>query len=329
MDLLAVGPAAAAESPSSLVWTEPSPPAGVALLTGTGVSCPSTQDCVAVGGGYGYGAQTFVTTDGGTTWRVVQTLSHREFESVSCPTTLACVAVGETLHRARDVGVAEVSSDGGSTWSRVRLPRKTPRLWGVTCVSTRSCVAVGERGDTLTSADGGTTWRGTVAPGDDEALQSVSCGSPSHCVAVGQGSSNDGVIATTSDGGATWVSSYSAGLFLYGVSCPSAKRCVVVGTDGSAGLIVATSDGGTTWRNQASPPGSGWYENLGVSCASATHRVIAAGGVIATSDGGRKWTAQPIAMSNVLNGISCPAREHCVAVGNEGFATGTSPPRAS
>jgi photosystem II stability/assembly factor-like uncharacterized protein len=62
-------------------------------------------------------------------------------------------------------------------------------LRGVSCPSTRFCVAVGDQGTVLTSADGSTTWTSQVAAGGSSTKQltGVSCLNATDCVAVGKG----------------------------------------------------------------------------------------------------------------------------------------------
>ena len=98
---------------------------------------------------------------------------------------------------------------------------------------------------------------------------------------------------------------------LFGASCPSANRCLAVGTGGT---ILLSADGGVTWTSRTVDPDDGWG---GVGCASVHLCVVVGGsGAIATSgDGGVTWTIRASATENQLNSVSCPSPRLCVAVG--------------
>ena len=108
-------------------------------------------------------------------------------------------------------------------------------------------------------------------------LPNVSCAQPNHCVVVGRTS----VLATTSNGGSSWVLHRSRQNYLQGVSCPTANRCMVA----SYGAILKTTN---DW---------------------ATSKVVFYGGD-AVAYGKR-------GLSN-LNAVSCPSIAGCIAVGQEG-----------
>jgi photosystem II stability/assembly factor-like uncharacterized protein len=82
------------------------------------VSCASTRDCVAVGGG---GAA--YTNDGGSSWSysIGTVLSTLEFIAVSCPSTRDCVALGENDQGGGSPSVA-YTTDGGYSWRVVPTP---------------------------------------------------------------------------------------------------------------------------------------------------------------------------------------------------------------
>jgi hypothetical protein len=137
--------------------------------------------------------QTLTTTDG-STWNqtpepfnVFATLWPGN--GISC-IQLRCVEVG-------DHGSIAESDNAGSSWTAASTG--TTNIYGVTCVSTAQCVAVGAAGTVLLTADGGATWMSEVPP-TGENLLGVSCPVANECVAVGSGAT----VLTSSDGGATW-----------------------------------------------------------------------------------------------------------------------------
>jgi photosystem II stability/assembly factor-like uncharacterized protein len=202
-------------------------------------------------------------------------------------------------------------------------------LLGVSCASTLNCVVVGSYMSkngafVVTTANAGNTWGGKTVFDNLNALQGISCPSTSSCIAV----ANQGGLARTTDGGATWSTvSVSTPPQLLAVSCASTMNCVAVGDD----LALVTTDGGMVWTEHAI---GGIGGPAGISCAStldcvAVGYTIDFSGVIdITTDGGVTWSSQtaPTALPNSpLLGVSCPSVSHCVATGaanNAGVAAG-------
>ncbi|MDA8342693.1 MAG: sialidase family protein, partial [Actinomycetota bacterium] len=107
-----------------------------------GVSCSSTQACVAVGtvstrvsffDVVDVSAAILTSTDGGVTW-TSQSVPNgvTQLAAVSCPSTTSCVAVGSAIL---------TSTDGGVTWTSQSVPSGVTQLAGAACPSTTSCVA--------------------------------------------------------------------------------------------------------------------------------------------------------------------------------------------
>ena len=166
------------------------------------VSCARNGFCLAVG----EKGAIVTSTDGGATWQGRLLSSGAWLNGVSCPSAGLCVAVGGLTD-----GLVLRSTDGGTSWSSYSsgfddlLSEEGPAnaeilqcasqggcadgaLRGISCPSTRFCVAVGDQGTVLTTADGGTTWTSQVAAGGSSTKQltSVSCVSQTDCVAVGE-----------------------------------------------------------------------------------------------------------------------------------------------
>lgn len=270
-----------------------------------GVSCATTPECVAVG----RNGTLLVSSDDGATWTrrvnpAVEAFSAgQDIYSVSCAAPALCVVVGAS----GDEGSVAVSADGGSTW---RQPTSSfdSVLRGVSCLSTKYCMAVGENGRVNTTENGGITWR-QVNTDASSSLNAVSCSGTGICVVVG----DSGGLLVTGDGGATWGTRPNTTPALYGVDCKSA--CVAVG---AGGTVLMSVDGGLTW----SARDSGTSEDLrGVSCASKSF-CMAVGGegtLISSSDGGATWASHASGLSHWLpNAISCTGQSFCVAVGGDG-----------
>ena len=116
------GAAAAIEATTNggTSWGSQPPPSGVQSLSG--VACPSTSHCFAVGSGISAGV-VLGTPDGGTTWTGpaipggVQSLS-----GVACASTNVCFAVGS----GASGGVMLATVNGGTTWTSQTLPTGAP-----------------------------------------------------------------------------------------------------------------------------------------------------------------------------------------------------------
>jgi hypothetical protein len=167
------------------------------------------------------------------------------------------------------------------------------------------------------------------------------CLSARNCVAVGTYYSGVDVGAVIEKwNGAKWTrqtSAVSAGFsVLTGVSCPSAKFCVAVGTNLGRELIESWN--GRVWRRVGAPsqaPPGDVTVLTSVSCASLSS-CVAVGAADAPGDGfaitqtwnGKAWRTsrvpwpRSVSQSGLL-GVSCASATFCVAVGNTGQNPGS------
>jgi hypothetical protein len=175
-------------------------------------------------------------------------------------------------------------------------------LNSVSCVSSASCVAVGDRSPT--SSSGSTslaeTWNGTKWS----------------------------VVASPNPSGAD-------GTTLYGVACPAAKNCLAVGdyfvSSSRATLVAAEKWNGTKWSLVSAPSPSGFTTTAlqAITCTSSTN-CWAAGSSSNTSTSkyatlterwnGSKWSIVPSpspdnTKPDVLSGVTCGSATECWAVG--------------
>ncbi len=243
-------------------WTPvavPTPPGSEANWL-AGVSCTSTESCVAVG--------TSDSTSG----------------DPADP-----VAYGELV----------LTLQGGA-WSATVAPTPTGTvasegLQGVACSSSSSCVAVGGAYEPSSATTppmietlAGGEWQPSAAPnppGKDMygGLRSVGCSSSDHCLAVGSADdpSSGGYWSPAAESGpAPWTAS-SPGppgwidTGLAGAACPSETTCVAVGTESPYGppvqTAVAVIDDAGTWSAIALPtPASASGASLAsISCGTA------------------------------------------------------------
>jgi hypothetical protein len=231
-------------------------------------------------------------------------------------------------------------------WSiqRARNPAGTTDsdLFGVSCASRTSCMAVGDvvnhagTGLTLAERWNGVTW--SIRPTPDRAIRSgllggledVSCISAMLCTATG---SADALIFAVRWDGMRWSTqgtpNHPDGSDLMGVSCTSMTFCSGVGWDLSGGTVVERWDGMVWSRQEApSPPGAADITLYGVSCMSMT-ACTAVGNYTsgrATLPLAERWdgitwsiqaTASPARAKNItLSGVSCASMTACTAVGD-------------
>jgi len=244
-----------------------------------GVSCSSSSGCVAIGyatTGPANDVVILTTGNGGASWQIQHLGDYSVQSAVSCAPDGLCLTVGSATILARNTP--------GAPWHN-QTPGTTEPLEGISCSTSRQCVAVGvplKEGngvnDTavllLNTTDGGNSWHSQPA-GTTQSLSGVSCAIGGRCIVVGVG----GTILRSGNGGATWAAQASGtGKDLWAVNCTSSRRCVAIGK----GIILSTVDGGVSWHRRS--PGIDW----------------------------------------ALSGVSCPNAEYCVVVGDNGVILTTS-----
>jgi hypothetical protein len=255
---------------------------------------------------------------------------------VSCPDASHCVAVGQhTKPLGQPVTAIERLRNG--TWSAVPSPEPpgatSAALNGVSCASTRACLAVGS----FTRASGTVApfterWNGTrwsllpvVNPPDSSntALSGVWCSAAANCWAVGNYLGD--ALAEHWDGTAWAVYLPFAGnTHLLSVTCPDSGDCWATGS-AKAGTVTAHWNG-TDWSAVTTPTsGSANTALNSVSCAS-TEACVAVGsgqaGPLAQRWNGSSWTQSTVKSPPPagLFGASCTSGSSCLAVGSR--ATG-------
>jgi hypothetical protein len=221
-------------------------------------------------------------------------------DSVSCvPAVRRCVAVGN--YAAPGVFPGLVETWNGSAWTPSTPPAPTgaleEALFGVSCPTAKSCVAVGgylpkygsfplENFTPVAESWNGVRWVPATPPTVQGSLYSllgrVSCVSATRCFATGfYETATGGSVLLESWNGKAWtrlhppVPAGSKGQILTGVSCAPAGSCVAVGVaagsqPGNTGFSELWN--GKTWRVAGIPwpRGTGNSFLAGVSCTSAT-----------------------------------------------------------
>jgi hypothetical protein len=265
-----------------------------------GVSCASSEACVAVGGrGQEPGWQPLAERWNGTEW-VVQTTplppggTSALLNGVSCSASSACTAVGG-YNEATGATKGLAERWNGTAWSALATPAppssELANLFGVACSSATACIAVGGSFESsshvtapLAEIWNGTAWSIQTIPSPPESqtsiLTAVSCSSATACTAVGYNAKKTGgqVALVERWNGTKWEiqSTPSTAIelvYVEGVSCPSATACTLVGQqENSKGArsTLAESWNGTKWEIQTMPAFSSSSYLQGVTCSSST-----------------------------------------------------------
>ena len=262
-----------------------------------GVTCVPASDCWAVGNDYvnGSASQTLVERWDGTSWTIVSSpniLAARDnvLYGLTCVSASDCWAVGYSLNGS--VYQTLIERWDGTAWAVVGSPNISPTrpngLYGVTCVSTSDCWAIGYyRNDsnvqTLIERWDGTSWAIVSSPNtsttQDNVLYGVTCVSASDCWAVGYyvNGSNAQTLVERWDG-TSWAivsspnTSATQDNVLLGVTCVSASNCWAVGyyVNGSNAQTLIERWDGTSWAIVSSPNTNATQFNIlrSVTCVS-------------------------------------------------------------
>lgn len=221
-------------------------------------------------------------------------------------------------------------------------------LRGVSCASTSSCVAVGQRSnlDSLAEKWTGSKWSVVSSPDPSGSattfLLGVACTSAKSCLAVGSYDKRSPLAtlpAAESWNGKKWslvsvpAPSGATNTALEAISCASAKNCQAVGSSGDNTL--AESWNGSKWKivpSQSPVPGK-LNVLSGVACPAASECwavgldfSVSEGGTLTEQWNGSKWSAvsTPSSDDGQLLGVGCASKSDCMAVGlsDEQFAIG-------
>jgi hypothetical protein len=290
------------------------------------ISCVLATDCVGIDGTssltWGRTIPTRVARWNGASWKGVGVALPKGTKSddliaVSCKGAKSCLVVGD-YYTSTNVNAASralaLTYNGTSVKpTTVPVPKGTTdvALTGVSCVTTRYCVAVGAAdGHTRAFGEAGAliiieTWNGAkwtlhtaaASIGSTEQIDPtvVSCVTPTFCVLAGQASSFTSLASTFYVG--SWngrklramkpaaVSGTGGGyLGPVGVSCATTSNCAVTGAligDGSSTTAFTEIWNGKAWQvgKVTWPKGTADSLTTGVSCYGAhTCEVVGAAG---------------------------------------------------
>jgi hypothetical protein len=267
----------------------------------TGISCPDVQGCMTVGlSGTAQAGLVLTTQTGGADWEQASIPAGSiVLTGVDCTSVSDCTVIasdGTTFWSA-------LSTNFGRTWARGGdLPAGLEGATGVSCLPGAACLVTGftpttgghGQGAVVISVDGGATWTAAAVPAGTGLLQSASCATLTTCLAVGTTSTTvsavvpaKGAILTSDDGGHTWLRATESPSVndIFGVDCPSAVICAMVGTK---------------WVGQPA---------------------VGTGAVAQSHNGGASFAAATTAYTPLpLTALACPTPSRCVAVGGDTVA---------
>ncbi len=237
-----------------------------------------------------------------------------DLSSISCPSETSCVTVGD---REPGFDYALIVRFKGGQWGTESPDIPDSDLFGVSCVSGRVCMAVGQvSGDALSVRWDGTQWKRTSLPNPSSiALLGIRCVNRTFCMAVGEALGQSPIGYRWN--GASWslavppkpVNDPEA--VLVNVACPSATTCFAVGNakdqHGLQSGFIERWDG-TAWTIQVQDLS---VIPRGVSCLNATSCVAVGQGILRWD--GSTWTKEATTLD--LRDVSCPQQDFCEAVG--------------
>lgn len=222
------------------------------------------------------GQNIYRTTDGASSWTIVNNVSTAELTRFSFVNPNIGIVVGKGKN-------ALMTADGGATWAPLSVNAGTAGidLADVDCANPNDCIAVAADGSQLyRTGDAGVSWN-AVSP-STAAIGGVGYSSAARVVAVGVG----GATVVSNDGGATW-QTISGGVDGHYRSL-IVKSASTAYAFGDLGALARTTDGGMTWV----PVGVSTSSNLlGVDFPSAQrgYAVDAKGVLMRTINGGASW----------------------------------------
>ena len=203
-----------AESWNGTKWTITpiQKPAGSFQVEMLGVSCATSDVCVAVGSSSNDRnvSSPLAYSWNGTDWTMEQSagtsIPDLGLTGVSCVSATGCVAVGYALDKLES---PEAFSEiwNGTTWTAEKIPTPTggAEPYGVHCSSATACVTVGARGSgALAEGWNGTAWTvektaNPVGSGTSADFEGVSCASSMSCTAVGSYTNSSGLELTLAE----------------------------------------------------------------------------------------------------------------------------------
>ena len=204
-------------------WTDlPRKHSGVGIVLGD-------DNLVLIGG---FGGRIHRSTDGGKTWREIQTADDAMIAGIALDGRRG-VAVGRSIL---------LTTDGGASWRRVKAPKVN--YYGV-AIRGQTIVVAGGAGLVVRSDDGGQTWTEHWLP--KQALLTGAAFANDRVVVI---ATSEGSLLRSTDAGRNWsVIERPSRAWLRGIAFTPDGDGLAVGYWGEA---IHSTDAGATWRRERS-----------------------------------------------------------------------------
>lgn len=254
----------------------------------------------------GYNGTVLRTTDGGTTWNIIDAGVTSDLYSVNFLNNLTCFITGLP-------GILK-SSDGGLTW----IPVESGWTYFDTYFVNNSIgYACGKMGSIAKTTDGGATWKDSTTVNQDMIALFFNNPDTGFVVTVGW----TDAIRKTTDGGSTWTGVHSNTIAEYAsVVFTSDDTGYVCSTGAIDRNILKTTDAGNTWDVVFTTPSGGLYDLEFPSKETG----YAAGGfqssstIFKSTDAGITWESQYTNTTSPLFDCSFVTENIGYAVGMNG-----------
>jgi photosystem II stability/assembly factor-like uncharacterized protein len=192
-----------------------------------------------------HGDGVHISRDWGETWEVAQ-LPH---ESLGIVSTVDLSADGNTIVVASTAPAIYISTNAGKTWSQKANPPGGSGLWGITCSSDCSRLAVtggeffGGDGSLFISNDSGSTWKQQLPANAAGTSLNVVASSADGTRLVAPGI---GQLRISTDSGLTWTTRDADRIWTSVSSSADGTRLVAVAHDGQIYTSTATPAASTS-----------------------------------------------------------------------------------
>src|SRR5437667_953082 len=291
---------------SELTWAAPvhvDDPKSIIGISLVGVSCPSSNLCVAIDD-HGNAVSSSNPTGGAVAWNVTNVdgsvgpnASGPRLTAVSCPSSVLCVAVdtsGNVVTSTNPIG-------GATAWKEAHVDGSN-FLTGVSCPNSSLCVAVDSFGNVVTSTNptgGVAAWKVTKkgqqssSPYSQNGFSSISCPTISFCIA---GDYLGNLLRSTNPTGGTaaWTATRAGG-----------SQCTLGETGAPCALTAVSCVSGL--------------------CAATDYQ----GNVVTSANpaaGASVWRVTHLNTPSYLSGVFCTSTTLCVGVDNGGKVFASSNP---
>ena len=233
------------------------------------------------------------TTDGGTSWRFVNSRTNSSLYDIGLSKNGALIVIG-------DNGTILRSVDKGTSWNSVNS-RSDSRLYDIAVTREGQFAIVGQSSFILVSEDNGTTWS-SVNNGTTSKLYAIGTSSTDQFIAVGQ----NGTILRSTEQGYAW-SELNSGTdtLLSAIDTSSNRQLFVAGKNGT---ILRSVDNGESWTTTDSGTNASLY-SIDVSNKDRLIAVGENGTIVRSTNNGTSWIsignndlATPSSIENNSNG---------------------------